>query len=218
MPALVNAAERAGVTIVENQKVNRLVMEAGSVVGIAAGDLECLAPAVILTTGAYAGSGQLAPAGVTIPVRPLRGQSVCLRAPATQPPLLRHVIWTEQVHMAQKSGGRLIVGATVEEVGFNPDVTVGGLFALLEAARRALPGVEDFSVEAVWSGFRPTSQDDAPILGESGVPGLLLAVGHHRNGILLAPATADAIAAIVMGTAVAQSAQSLNLERFGSKT
>ncbi len=218
MPALEIAARRAGVTIIENQPVSALAMQAGSVAGIAAGDLECMAPVVVLTTGAYAGSGQLVPSGLTIPVRPLRGQSVCLRAPATQPPLLRHVIWTEQVHMAQKSGGRLIVGATVEEAGFNADVTVGGLFALLEAARRALPGVEDISVEAVWSGFRPTSQDDAPILGETGVPGLLLAVGHHRNGILLAPATAEAIAAMVLGTPVAQSAQSLTLQRFGRKT
>jgi formate-dependent nitrite reductase membrane component NrfD len=87
------------------------------------------------------------------------------------------VIWTEQVHMAPKSGGRLIVGATVEEVGFDANVTVGGLFALLDAARRALPSVEDVAVEAVWSGFRPTSEDDAPILGAAGLPGLLLAVG-----------------------------------------
>ena len=119
--------------------------------------------------------------------------------------------------MAPKSGGRLIVGATVEEVGFDANVTVGGLFALLDAARRALPSVEDVAVEAVWSGFRPTSEDDAPILGAAGLPGLLLAVGHHRNGILLAPATADAIAGWALGTQVAPSAQSLNLQRFGRR-
>ena len=217
MPALEIAAKRAGVIIVENVDVTGLLTSAGAISGVASGDDECQAPLVVLTTGAYAGSGQLLPADLAIPVRPLRGQSVSMRSPANQPPLLRHVIWTEQVHMAPKSGGRLIVGATVEEVGFDANVTVGGLFALLDAARRALPSVEDVAVEAVWSGFRPTSEDDAPILGAAGLPGLLLAVGHHRNGILLAPATADAIAGWALGTQVAPSAQYLNLQRFGRR-
>ena len=214
MPALQTAALRAGVIIVEHVDITKLERTAGAVTGVSSADCACQAPLIVLTTGAHAGSGQLLPPELALPVRPLRGQSVCLRAPAHQPALLAHVIWTEQVHMAPKSGGRLIVGATVEEVGFNPDVTVGGLFALLEAARRALPAIEDISVEAVWSGFRPTSQDDAPILGETGVPGLLLAVGHHRNGILLAPATADAVAGCVLGSAVSAPARALNLQRF----
>ena len=214
MPALQAAALRAGVIVVEHVDITGLDMTAGAVTGVTSAGGVCQAPVVVLTTGAHAGSGQLLPPALALPVRPLRGQSVCLRGPAHQPALLAHVLWTEQLHMAPKSGGRLIVGATVEEVGFNPDVTVGGLFALLEAARRALPAIEEISVEAVWSGFRPTSQDDAPILGETGVPGLLLAVGHHRNGILLAPATADAVAGCVLGADMSAPARMLNLQRF----
>ncbi len=216
IPALEKAARGAGVAIIEEASVDSLVMQAGAVDGIISGKRECRAPLVIVTTGADAGRRSFLPQSLKIPIRPLRGQSICLRIPERHPPLLQHVIWTEQVHMAQKSGGRLIVGATVEEAGFNPDVTVGGLFALLEASRRALPALEDIALEAVWSGFRPTSQDDAPILGASGVPGLLLAVGHHRNGILLAPSTADALVAYALGQDIPHSAEPLNLQRFGS--
>src|SRR3981081_1232 len=98
--------------------------------------------------------------------------------------------------------GRLIVGATVEECGFDRTVTAGGVFALLEGARRAFPCIEDMEIEAVWTGFRPTSDDDAPILGATAIAGLVLGPGHHRNGILLAPVTAQALHDLVVGGAM----------------
>ena len=128
-------------------------------------------------------------------MRPLKGQSLALRTTA-RTGTLSHMVWTEQVHIAPKSDGQLIVGATVEDCGFREGVTAGGLYALLEGARRVLPGIEEMAVDAVWSGFRPTSDDDAPII-DTLAPGLVTATGHHRNGYLLAPVTADAVAELV---------------------
>ena len=120
-----------------------------------------------------------------VPVRPLKGQALAVRAtPDTG--TLAHIVWTEQVHMAPKGDGRLIVGATVEERGFDDTVTAGGLYALLEGARRAFPAIEEMAIDAIWTGFRPSSIDDAPILGETVIPCLAIATGHHRNGYLLA--------------------------------
>ena len=82
----------------------------------------------------------------------------------------------------------------MEEKGFNSDLTAGGVFALLEGAWRALPGVEELPIDEMWVGFRPGSRDDAPMLGPGAVEGLVLATGHYRNGILLTPVTADAVA------------------------
>ena len=117
------------------------------------------------------------------------------------------MVWTEQIHLAPKGDGRLIVGSTMEDAGFNPAITAGGVLALLEGVHRALPSSEDMEIEAIWSGFRPTTDDDAPILGATGIPGLLLATGHHRNGILLAPVTATAIEELVTAGAMSGAAR-----------
>ena len=89
--------------------------------------------------------------------------------------------------------------------------------ALLEGVHRALPSSEEMEIEAIWSGFRPTTEDDAPILGDSDVPGLLIATGHHRNGILLAPVTAAAIEELVMAGAMTGAARPFGLDRFQAK-
>ena len=123
------------------------------------------------------------------------------------------MVWTEQGYMAPKSDGQIVVGATVEECGFRAGITAGGLYALLEGARRVLPGIEEMVVEAVWSGFRPTSDDDAPII-DTLAPGLVVATGHHRNGYLLAPVTADAVAQLVTTGALPDVAKPFTLARF----
>lgn len=216
IPALHIAAARAGVNFVENCSVDAIDLAAGRVAGIISGTMGCAAPLVVLATGAFASNPALLPKTFTIPVRPLRGQSLCLAARQGEVLPLSHVVWSEQVHLAPKAGGRLIVGATVEEVGFDAQATAGGVFALLDGARRLLPAIEDMSLEAIWVGFRPTSTDDAPVLGEIGTPGFLVAVGHHRNGILLAPASADTIVDMALGKPVSSEAQLLDFKRFGS--
>jgi len=167
---------------------------------------------VVLAAGAW--TGNVLPQGLTVPVRPLKGQALAVRTtPDTG--TLAHIVWTEQIHMAPKGDGRLIVGATIEERGFDDAITAGGLYALLEGARRAFPAIEEMSIDAVWVGFRPSSIDDAPILGTTSIPGLALATGHHRNGYLLAPATAFAMEALVVDGALPAVARPFRLDRFG---
>jgi len=117
--------------------------------------------------------------------------------------------------ISPKGDGRLIVGATVEERGFDDALTAGGLYALLEGARRAFPAIEEMAIDAVWTGFRPSSVDDSPILGMTSIPGLALATGHHRNGYLLAPATAFAMEALMADGAMPAVARPFGLDRFG---
>ncbi|MCF4128666.1 glycine oxidase ThiO [Methylobacterium sp. SyP6R] len=195
MAALRQAFRRAGGRLIEETAVTALVREAGRVTGIETKAGSLRAGIVVLASGAWAGEGSLVP-DLALPVRPLKGQSMALQM-TPRSGSLAHVVWTEQVHMAPKGDGSLIVGATVEETGFDPHLTAGGVFALLEGARRALPGVEEMQVSGIWSGFRPTSDDDAPILGEA-LPGLVLAAGHHRNGYLLAPVTAEAVSTLIL--------------------
>ena len=212
MAALVRACRAAGVALVEDTPVDALEWSGGRVVGVRTADTALCATTVILASGAWSGEGGLLPESLALPVRPLKGQSLALRTTRATG-TLSHMVWTEQVHMAPKGDGQIIVGATVEDCGFRPGVTAGGLYALLEGARRVLPGIEEMEVEAVWSGFRPTSDDDAPII-DALAPGLVAATGHHRNGYLLSPVTADAVADIVTTGALPEVARPFTLSRF----
>ncbi|WP_370693805.1 glycine oxidase ThiO [Methylobacterium sp. NEAU K] len=212
MAALAEACRRAGVTLVEGTPVTGLDWSGGRVTGIGAEGRTVVADTVVLATGAWSGEGGLLPDALALPVRPLKGQALALRT-TVRTGTLNRMVWTEQVHMAPKSDGQLIVGATVEDCGFRPGVTAGGLYALLEGARRVLPGIEEMEVEAVWSGYRPTSDDDAPIIDEL-APGLVAATGHHRNGYLLAPVTAEAVAELVTCGALPEVARPFTRARF----
>jgi glycine oxidase len=215
VPALRRAAAVRGATILEHLAVRSLDIAGGRLGGVVTAQGLCRATTVVIANGAWAGSGEVPGDALAVPVRPLKGQALALRA-TTRTGAPAHVVWTEQVHLAPKAGGRLTVGATVEECGFDPAVTAGAVFALLDGARRALPSVEDMEIEAVWTGFRPTSDDDAPILGESGIAGLVLATGHHRNGILLAPVSAQAIHDLVTAGEMTRAARSFGLGRFAA--
>ena len=129
-------------------------------------------------------------------VRPVKGQMAELKA---EPPFtLRHVVRGPDAYLAPKSDGRLLVGATSEERGFDTRVTAGGLFEVLEGAREVVPGVDELELTATWAGLRPAARDNAPLLGASALPGVVLATGHYRHGILLAPVTAQEVARFVL--------------------
>lgn len=152
---------------------------------------------VIVAAGAWAAAVPGLPRAAIPPVRPVKGQMLAVAMnPAA--PLLRHVLWAPKSYLVPRHDGRLIVGATTEERGFDSCVTAGGTLALLDAAWRALPGLEELELIEQWVGFRPGSRDDAPILGPAGAEGLILATGHHRNGILLTPVTARAITQLAL--------------------
>jgi glycine oxidase len=129
-------------------------------------------------------------------------------------PLLHHVVWVPRGYLVPRQDGRLVVGGTVEERGFDDRITAGGLLALIEGAWRAVPGIEELPVAETWVGFRPGSRDDAPMLGPSGIDGLVIATGHHRNGILLTPLTAEAISAFVLTGQLPEPVRPFTPERF----
>ena len=129
------------------------------------------------------------------PVRPVKGQMLELRMEPSFD--LTHVVRGAEAYLAPKSSGRLLVGATMEERGFDTDVTAGGMYDLLEGAWEVVPGIYELPVTDSWAGLRPAARDNAPLLGHA-APGVILATGHFRHGILLAPVTAQEIAHLVL--------------------
>ena len=212
--ALRIAAERAGVNIHEHRPVKELAVRGGQARGVVLEDgTDVAADIVVLAAGAWSrGIGGLPP-DRRPPVRPIKGQMLALRMDPADP-LLTHVLWAPGAYLVPRRDGRLIVGATVEEKGFDTTVTAGGLLTLLEAAWRAIPAVEELPVEEIWVGHRPGSRDDAPILGPGPLDGLFYATGHHRNGILLAPVTADAMARLILDDVLDPAIKPFGLERF----
>ena len=214
--ALRIAAEAAGARISEHQAVKTISNDAGRIDGIVLADgRKVAADVVVLAAGAWSRSiDGLAPE-LRPPVRPIKGQMLALRMdPAA--PLLTHVVWAPGAYLVPRLDGRLLVGATVEEKGYDTSLTAGGILTLLEAAWRVVPAVEELPIDEMWVGHRPGSRDDAPILGTGLIDGLIYATGHHRNGILLTPITADAIAELVFEGAADPAIRPFSIERFGS--
>ena len=118
------------------------------------------------------------------------------------------------VYLVPKNDGRLIVGATSEEMGFNTELTAGGLFELLRGAWEAVPGIYDLPILETWAGLRPGSRDNAPILGQTDVENLIMATGHYRNGILLTPVTAREVASLILTGQTSEIIASFQLSRF----
>lgn len=154
--------------------------------------------AVVLAAGAWSGLGEWLPPEARPPVRPVKGEILTLRGAADDPPCER-IVAGERVYMVPRDDGRLVVGATVEERGFDSTLTAGGVHELLREAYRLIPEIAELELLEANVGLRPGSPDNAPLIGESADEGLLVATGHFRNGVLQAPVTADCITALLMG-------------------
>jgi glycine oxidase len=216
--ALLIAARVAGADVREHVAVESIATSDARATGVtlAGGDM-FEADAVVLAAGAHSRGIAGLPAEARVPVRPIKGQMLALRMdPAA--PLVRHVIRGAGVYLVPRLDGRLIVGATVEEKGFDSELTAGGILALLESAWRLMPGIEELPMGEAWVGHRPGSRDDAPILGGGPLPGLFYATGHHRNGVLLAPVTADAVRDIVLGRDAGPLVAAFGFDRFGDRS
>jgi glycine oxidase len=195
--ALQAAGERAGVRLLLGRAAELLV-DGERVTGVTlAGGASLPAGTVVLAAGCWSRDlGGLA-AELLPPVRPVKGQLLHLRGPAADPLCRRNVRGLE-VYVVPRADGRVVVGATVEEQGFDARVTAGAVHDLLRAALELLPDVAELELAETVAGLRPGSPDNAPLLGPAGVDGLVVATGHYRNGILLAPVTADAVAELLV--------------------
>jgi len=194
LEALRAAVLAAGGRIENGAEVRELLIDGGTVRGVvrASGD-RVEASQVLVATGAWAG-GELLPDAIRPPVRPLKGEIVRLRARPGER-ICEHLIATERIYVVPRDGEEVVVGATVEDLGFDLRVTAGGVHELLREAYRVLPEVAELELAECSVGLRPSTPDNAPVVGRTEIDGLLVAAGHGRNGILLAPITAAGIAA-----------------------
>src|SRR5207253_2411168 len=211
--ALALAARHAGVELIEHCPVREISCAGGQAGGVVTERGRDMADIVVLAAGAWSREIGGIPPAYLPPVRPIKGQMLALQMdPAA--PLLRHVVWLPRGYLVPRLDGRLIIGATVEERGFDTSLTAGGLFALIEGAWRAVPAIEELAIAESWVGFRPGSRDDAPMLGPSGIDRLVIATGHHRNGILLTPVTAAVVSTYILTGRLPEIARPMSPERF----
>lgn len=210
--ALLAAATAAGVVLLRAEVARITCTPAGDrATGLvttdraAAGAEQVEAGTIVLAAGARSGTVAGLPDHVRPPVRPIKGEVLTLRQPPGDPLLartVRGIVKGTSVYLVPRLDGRIVVGATSEERGWDTTPTAGGAYALLRDALLLVPGLDDAELVGVRAGLRPGSPDDLPIIGHTGVAGLVVATGHHRNGILLTPVTADAVAALVTGSDV----------------
>ncbi|MER8118830.1 glycine oxidase ThiO [Streptomyces sp. SID8366] len=218
--ALVTACERAGV-VFHRVWARRLDVVRERAVGITAADGTALtAGQVVLAGGSLSGRLAGLPPEVVVPVRPVKGQVLRLTVPARYAPFLsrtvRAVVRGGQVYLVPRENGELVVGATSEELGWDTTVTAGGVYELLRDAHELVPGITELPLTETRAGLRPGSPDNAPLLGPSGLDGLLLATGHHRNGVLLTPVTGDVMGQLLAGGPLPEEARPFTPERFGA--
>ena len=210
MNALEVAIKRAGVELIEGAEVSALAIERGGVAGVVADGRRLDAGAVVVAAGAWSTS-LLEPLGLNVKVIPARGQMIAVRGGACP---IKRVLHSSSVYIVPRRDGRILIGATVEYAGFDKAVTVGAIRRLVAAATDLAPSLESSEVIEWWSGLRPDTVDHLPILGAGGVENLVLATGHFRNGILLAPLTASLIAdALIRGFDPSEIAP-FSIERF----
>ena len=174
-----------------------------------AGPIDC--EQVVVAAGAW--SAALAP-GEAPPVRPVKGQILELRARDAMPDPLERIVRTPRCYMVARGDGRVVLGATVEEQGFDATVTADGVYRLLEAAWEVLPEVGELELVAARAGLRPGTPDNAPIVGPGELEGLVWATGHWRNGVLLAPLTGDVVAGLLAGESLPDELAALAPGRF----
>lgn len=211
--ALEGAARRAGVSFDPPAAAVRVLVENGRVAGVALESGETArAGKVVVSAGAWSlleGSGLRAGE-----IEPLRGQMLELRA--KEAPLGR-VLFGPNAYLSPRDDGRLLVGSTQERAGFRKAVTVRGIQGLLKGAMELVPSLADAEITRTWSGLRPSTPDGAPLIGPGAWRGLVVATGHFRNGILLAPITGEIVRALVLGQAPPVEIAPFAADRFSGR-
>ena len=218
LEALLAAGAHAGVEVRRRRVVEITVDGQDRIGGVTLDDGTPLnARCVVLACGAWSGAIAGLPPGSLPPVRPVKGQLLRLRhrsGPALLNGTVRGMVASSGVYLVPRSDGEVVVGATVEEQGFDTAVTAGAVHDLLRDAYALVPGITELELAEAGAGLRPATPDNAPVIGPSPVDGLVVATGHFRNGILLTPVTADVVADIVTGAPVPELARPFGADRF----
>ena len=204
--AALKAARHRGVDISSGSAVTELLLCDGRVEGVVTAKTTYRAPIVVNCAGAWA--GQISPH--RFPTRPVKGQMLSV----VGQPVLKHVIRSDEVYLVPRSDGRILIGATVEEAGFDKRTDADTIHRMHQAAIRLVPALERARVLEDWAGLRPGTPDDLPILGATGTAGYFVATGHFRNGILLAPVTAHVTAQVIAGAKPDYDLAAFSPERF----
>jgi glycine oxidase len=201
LTALRGACESAGVDLREHARVARIETDGADThltgVRLASGEFVA-AEQVVVAAGAWVEQIEGLPAHARVPVRPVKGQILRLRDPAG-PGLLGRAVRFQGGYLVPRADGRYVLGATVEERGFELRPTVGGVHELLRDVHELVPGVSELEIEELRVGLRPGTPDNLPAIGPGALEGLTWATGHHRNGILLAPLTAELVVEVLAG-------------------
>lgn len=188
--ATIKAAKHRGVDISSGAEVRSIQVEKNRVTGVTTGQTTCATPIVVNCAGAWAGC--VGPQ--RFPVRPIKGQMLAL----VNAPAIQHVVRSEKVYLVPRSDGRLVIGSTLEDAGFNKQTDVDTIQRLFDAAVRLVPALAAAKRHDDWAGLRPGTPDELPILGETDIQGYFVASGHYRDGILLAPVTAQIMTRLIL--------------------
>jgi glycine oxidase len=211
--ALLAALEGPGVTVESGAEVVRADRRAGVWRTETSDGRVFEGSSVVIAAGCWSGQARWLPEAP--PVRPVKGEILTLRGPPDEP-VCERIVAGERVYMVPRADGRLIVGATVEDRGFDATVTAGGVHELLREAYRVIPEIAELELVEATAGLRPGSPDNAPLIGLAEADGLLIATGHFRNGVLQAPVTADCIAALLGGEPSPVDLDAFSPRRFAS--
>lgn len=210
MDSLKIAIGLAGVELVEDAEVTSLATAQNRVTGVISAGKRFDTGSVIVAAGTWS-SRLLEPLGLNVKVIPARGQMIAVKGDGC--PITR-VVHSSSVYVVPRRDGRILIGATVEYTGFKKEVTVSAINHLLKAGLELVPSLGQFAVVETWSGLRPDTIDHLPIIGPSGIDNLILATGHFRNGILLAPVTAELVADTVVQGRVSDDLKPFGVSRF----
>ena len=191
--AALKAAKHRGIDISSGTAVTDFVFSDGRVAGVITDKTKYPAACVVNCAGAWAGSLP----GYRLPTRPVKGQMLAVASP--QHNLVRHVIRTPDVYLVPRTNGRILIGSTLEDAGFDKRTDANTIQRMHQAAIRLVPQLKEALTLEAWAGLRPGTPDDLPILGATGTPGCFVATGHFRDGILLTPVTAHVMAQVITG-------------------
>ena len=205
--AALQSARHRDVDVVSGSAVREVLLSDRRVAGVGTDKSSYHAPVVVNCAGAWA--GQLPP--IAFPTRPVKGQMLCVAGGDVK---LRHVIRSPEVYLVPRSDGRLLIGATLEEAGFDKRTVPETIQRMHRAAIETIPAIANVRLLEAWAGLRPGTPDDLPILGVTPIPGYFAATGHYRDGILLAPITAHLMAQLITGAQPDQELAPFSCTRF----